>query len=311
MRQETDMLSHNMEHGVIQGHDIDIDWIYSGIEYAYASDRVDNDEEEITIELVAQNLELLKRISLKPHGYMQCIPIIIQFANMIKVFMIEGVIFFRDVIRKPLQEWIQDFATRHDNSPIFEGIAINQRELMAGRFFSMFERFVEQYMAVSYHDRVFAQYLLVFFTRIDRWHSKYRMHILNEVAQQQIIKLFENNEWDTVGFEADEKIIRAYIDRYLSDQSLDTTTKFYQYASTQTASYLFSSRDVDFTTQMVWTDLFEKIQRLDVLADILSRSTAGNSSKQATWRSFLSYEIDNRKEIETKISLLCEKLSWL
>jgi hypothetical protein len=310
--EEQQVPSYNLQHGVMQSNDAEIDWIYSGIECAYTSDRLNEDqkEDEAMVALVSQNLEFI--CALEPQGYIQVIPFIIRFANMTKVFMIENEIFFREEVRKPLQKWIDAFATRNDISSILDGLATNQREMMSGRFFSMFERLAEHYMAVSYHDRTFASYLLVFFARLDKWESKYRLHIMNEVAQHQLVKLFENNAYTVIGTESDDKVILAYIDRYLSDEHVDTTTSLYRYTTEQVASYLFASVQVDFLRQNVWSDLFSKVKRTDVLTDILSTScNISDQLKHQTWISFWTSQSDNRYAIAQSAANVRTKLPWI
>jgi hypothetical protein len=293
--QQQPVPSYNLQHGVLQCEDVDLDWIFSGIEYSYAADRLEEEyrAEAMVVELVSQNLEFI--CALEPYGYIQVIPLIVRFANMSKVFMIENDIFFKEEVRAPLQKWIDQFAQQRDVTSLTSGLATNQVNVMSTRFFSMFEHFVGHYMAVSYHHATFACYLLVVFSRMELWESKYRIHIVNEVAMHQIVKLFEHYKYATIGNETDSKVLAAYVERHFADPEIDTTTRFFNYAADQVAETLFD--DVEFASQMLWSDLLTRVKRVDVLQNILSRTSKTDEEKNKIWVALWKCNLENKNDI--------------
>ncbi|KAF0981609.1 hypothetical protein FDP41_012266 [Naegleria fowleri] len=238
-------------------------WIYSAIEHYYIN-RLD---ETKNIPLIMDNLKFITILSygtnyrsllnelnqgintstlLSAQGKFIDIFFtkVIQFANMMKVFLLDSSIFFVESIQNVLQTWIdiyyyEQYSTQINQSRKVAQIPSNpfhgfaNMASMEDMFFQMFKDFVDHQVSASFNQLTFSQYVLSFFIHTNIWGSKYRIHICNEMSAKQINFLRADEQWlerlEVFPSESDVDLIILYLKKFISPLTLEEINSSFMY----------------------------------------------------------------------------------
>ncbi|KAG2387727.1 hypothetical protein C9374_001321 [Naegleria lovaniensis] len=239
-------------------------WMYSAIEHYYIN-RLD---ETKNIPLIMDNLKFITslsygtnyrsilnelnqgvntsftRFSNQGNFINVFFPKVIQFANMMKVFLLDSSIFFVESIQNVLQTWIDIYyyeqytiqinqsqkVAQTPNNP-FHGFA--NMASMEDIFCQMFKDFVEHQVSASFNQLTFSQFVLSFFIHTNIWNSKYRMYIANEMSAKQINFLRADESWleklQVFPSESDLDLIILYLKKFISPLTLEEINSSFMY----------------------------------------------------------------------------------